>query len=804
MSVISRFFRIFRRHAVQSFINLFGLAFGMAVFLAIQLYIYNERDYDSFWLDGDRIYKIGAVWNGDDGIVNRAAIPPPVGPYLKENAGIEAVTRLVYWSDFTMRPDTDSSRVFRETRIYQADSSFFRVFGDRLLYGDADTALKGMFNIVLSEDAARKYFGDMPFSLILGRNLLGGKDGGTPWKITGIMENLPDHSHLDFEMLVPMWEEFAASDNWSWHVMHTYAKLSTSDAASLETALKKTVTERIIPHYVQEGFLEAVENSEDYHFSPIAISNVHLQPQWEGAMKGANDEAYLEILNLVSLLVFLLACINFINISTSLAFYRTTEIGIRKIHGSGRWRLFWLILSEYFIYAVLALGLGLGLNELLLIGLDKLFNFELHLTPLQLPQFMAVLCAILILTTLIAASYPAYLLVRGKSVRLTRGSWKVGEAKLIREGLIVFQFFIAVFLIGFSITIGRQLAFMQDQHVGFNRENLLIIQNDREIEEQRESFVNSLNELSPVQGASFSSGVPALLRYHIRDVKIPGSDEHFPMQWYEIDEHYIDVMNIELAAGANFTGLPADSGQVILNQTAAQLLGLTDAPLGRLLVINEGSEDERRLTVAGVVNDFYQEGFRREVQPLILEYLDNFTFKDYVSVRFTGEAPAKLADQIEDVWATFEPGVPMSYSYLQGNYGQLFLSEVMLSRVFRFFSILSLVIASLGLLGVTSVALEQQTREIGIRKIFGASRFTLVGHQMRKFIWLVVIGLVLAIPVSWWISVNWLESFAYKVDVRIWTFLLAGASVLVITIVIVGVRTWLGTLKNPIESLRTE
>lgn len=801
MMALKRFIRFYRKHLAQSTINLFGLAFGMGVFLTIQLYIFNERDYDKFWESSDSIYRVSARWNTPEGLVSKAPVPPPIAPVLREYSSVEAATRLVYWSDFTMRPDTDSTRVFRETNIYQADEGFFEVFSDRLLIGNPEKALSDMFSVLLTERTAKKYFGDMPYTRIVGRNILGGKDGGSPWKITGILKDVPENSHIEYDMIIPMWDEFADSQIWSWHIMHTYVRMSGSED-DLAELLTEVVDDRILPHYIQEGITQAETNSGEYRLIGLPIGSIHLSPDWEDSIRGSNREAYLDILNYVSLLVFVLACINFINISTSLSFYRTSEIGIRKIHGSSTFRLFLLVLSEYMIYAVVALMFGLGINELFLIGLDRYFNIQLHVTPLDIPGFVGRVSLLTLLLSLLAASYPTYLLIRGKTARVTRGEWRIGKNRMLRDGLIVFQFFIAVFLIGFSLTIQRQIDFMQQLNIGFDRENLLVIQNDREIEEERSAFVDEVSRLTNVKSATFATSLPAMTRYQTRDATVPGSNENFPVQWYEVDENFVSTLGLEIVAGKDFAGMPSDSGKVLINEEAANLLDV-ESVLGSTLVINEGAQDERRVEIAGIVKSFNHEGFRSEVEPLVLEYLDNFTFKDYIAIRFSGD-PSEAASRIEEVWSVFEPEIPITYSFLQSDFQRLFSSEIMLSRVFAFFSFLSLVIASLGLFGVSSVAMEQQTREMGIRKVFGASGIQLIIHQLKRFVWLVVLGLVIALPVSYLFSVEWLQAFAFRTSLNPWLFIISAASVLAITILIVGMRSWYGTLQKPIDSLRTE
>ncbi len=806
MFLLTRVLRIFRRHPLQFVLNIFGLAFGMSVFIAIQLYIGNEKDYDQFWSDSESIFRISASWDTEEGTIHRATLPPPMGTALSEYDDILYSTRILYWSDFTMRPDNDSMNVFRETNIYIADKDFFNVFENYLLAGDPETALAEPGSTVLSESAARRYFGDMPLDKVLDHTIRGGKDGGTIWKITGIMKDIPNNSHMNFDMLVSMWPEFSQNNDWSWHIMHTYVRANkrlANDPDAFDVILSSIVTDRLIPHFVQQGFLEAISNPEDYRLTAINITQIHLQPEWEDSIQPGIRIEYLNILNYASMLIFLLACMNFINISTALSFYRIGEIGVRKIHGASFRILFRMILSEYVIHVFLALLVGLCISELLVLILHQFLGVDLHKTLLDMPLFMIRLSLILLGVTLAASVYPSWLLIRGKSVRMASGKLNFVRGKNFRSSLIVFQFFIAVFLLGFAATISHQLDFIRNRDIGFDRNNLLVIQNDREIEEQREAFIRSMEDIPGVSGASFSTGIPALLRYHIRDVRVRGSEENQPMQWYKIDENFLDVMGIKLLEGTAFQGLAADSGKALLNETAVKLMGLEE-PIGTLITINEGSPDEHEVVISGIIRDFNQEGFRLHVQPLILEYLNSFVFKDYITIRYKPQNTTQVMADVLNTWAEYEPQVPISYSFLDHKFQRLYSSEEILSRIIGIFSFLAIVIAGIGLLGVSSVSIEQRTKEIGIRKVFGASTFSIMVNQIRKFAVLVFLGILMAIPLSLYISSQWLESFVYRTDLNPWLFILAAALVMFVCIAVVGLRSFITSLKNPINSLRAE
>jgi len=804
MNSMIRLIRFIRKHQLQFALNIFGLSFGMAVFIVIQLYIGNEKDYDKFWTGHNSIFRISALWDTAEGTVRRATLPPPMGPALEEYTAIKTATRILYWSDFTLRPDIDSSKVFRETNAFIADKHFFNVFQNRLIVGDEHTALKNPGSIILSESAVRKYFGDIPVEEVLDHSLLGGKDAGTGWTITGVMRDIPQNSHMNFDILVSMWPEFSQNTNWSWHIMHTYVRVDGGfDANSFSPILSSLIQDKLIPYFVQEGFLEASSNPENYRLEAINLSNIHLSPDWEDSIQKGAREEYLDILNFASILVFLLACINFINISTALSFYRIGEVGVRKIHGASRIRLLRMVITEYALQVFLALLFGLCLTEFMTIMLHQFFDVTLHRTLTDMRWFIFLLCLILLTVTIAASVFPAWLLIRGRFVTLANANLSFARGKGFRNGLIVFQFFIVVLLLGFAFTISNQLDYIRTRDLGFNKHNLIIIQNDREIEEQRQVLINEGLEIPGVSGISFTTGIPGLLRYHIRDIREEGNEAHFPMQWYEIDQHYLDVMEIEVVDGKGFEGKPVDSTKILLNQTAVRMLGL-DEPVGEVITINEGSPDEHTVTVSGVIRDFNQEGFHLQVQPLVLEYLDNYVFKDYIAIRYENVSHQEITGRVEELWSDFEPQVPASYSFLTDRYNRLHSSELLLSRIISYFSTLSMIIAGIGLFGVSSVAIEQKKKEIGIRKVFGASVYAIIKNQLNGFLRLVLFSIVLALPLSLYVSTKWLESFIYRADINPWLFILTTLITLCLTTFVVGFRSLSASLKNPIHSLSSE
>ncbi len=790
--------RILKKHSWFSVINIGGLALGLGVFMVLQLFVRQQTHYDAFWEEGESIYRIGTHWKEEGRSVNFATAPPPLAPWLDEFEEVKAITRLLNWSDFTLRPDNDSSRVFRETGVFIADGQFFRVFSGRLLAGNQD-ALTLPGSIVLSESALRRYFGDLPPGEAVGRTILGGKDGGTLWKITGIMKDIPATSHMEFEILVSMWDEFLESDLWTWNVMHTYARTPAS-REELAALCRKAVDDRAIPYLLQQDAISAAEEAAGYAFTLTPLGDVHLQAGEQDAMKPGLDPTYLHLLQLASVLVIFLACFNFTNISTALSYDRFKSVGIMRIHGASRVHLFGRFMLEYLVKVLAAALLGVGFSELLLLLVNQWFPVQLSLDALLQPGMLTLMIGVISVCVILSGAFPTWKLVHGDSTSLLSGHHPVRRSKL-RSALITGQFAISLFLIACTFALTSQIDYLRTLDPGYDREQVLVIQNDREIEERREEFVSALQNLPGVTSASFTTGLPVMSRYQVRDITVLGADQKTQITWYEADENFVETFSIRLHKGHTFT--PGMAGQALLNEEAVKQLGLDD-PVGQTLVVNQGARDEHSVVVRGVMEDYHQGDFRRETSPLIVEYLDNYIFKDYVLVRYENLYDGKLVADIRQAWSSFEPDVPMNYFFFDSTYDALFRSEVILNQLFGVFSVLAVVIALIGLLGVVAITSRQRMREIGIRKVLGAGGTQIIGLMLRQFATLVLTACLLALPLSWYVADKWLDGFVFQTELPVTGFMGIGLAITGLAILMVALLAWRSSRLNPVEVIRTD
>ncbi|MEO0554067.1 MAG: ABC transporter permease [Bacteroidota bacterium] len=801
-------FRNIRRNKLYALVNISGLALGIASFLFIGLYIYNELRYDRFWVNSDRIYRVDGVWTSPEGGSRYATAPPPLARRIEADVPeVKFATRILKWSDFTFRPETDMERIFRETNVYIADQNYFRVFSDRLIQGNPETALNEPLSIILSESAARRYFGREMFEResLIGKHILGGKDAGTPWKITGIMKDLPVNTHQDFEMIVSMWGEFKENENWAWNIMHTYILLNEEVPLVLaENSLQKRL-EEVVQSHALPYLGGASETGESVEYLSIPIRDIHLHSDFLREMKANGSITTVYIFGLVGVLILVVACVNFTNLTTALSIKRAKEVGIHKVLGSNASGLSFKFLAEAVMFSGLATLVALTTVELFVLYVTPKLGITLAVGIFDKPVFIVWILLISLITGVLAGFYPAWIIPRYKPSDVLKGNIQVSSTGFqVRNYLVVFQFMASVGLIMATGVISDQMDYVRNSKLGFEKENILVIQNDREIDEERIRFKQILSQYPEIQEVSFSTGIPALNQFMVRDYFVEGWNGSLGLRWFEIDDDFVNTMNIKLIAGENFqASIPSDSMGIILNERAVKELGLTE-PIGKEITINKGADDERTVRVKAVVQDFHFESMHNEVKPLGMEFLRGYSIKDYISVKIAPGKTKKAIDQIKEAWHTLEPQVPITYSFLDSDFDALYNSEKQLESVFNIFSTLSMIIAGLGLFGLATYVAQQRKKEMGIRKLLGASVSHLVFVLLKNFSILALIGLVLATVVISIGSEKWLSSFAYRTNFGFEQFLNAFIATGGILVVSVLHQVYKAALCNPVDSIKNE
>ena len=807
--------RSFRRRKFYTFVNVSGLAVGLASSLLIAWYVMDELSYDRFHRDAERVYRVTT----DGGqYYQLATTPPPLYEVIKNDIPeVEAVARAFTWNHSTMRlpveEDSSQQTVFRETSIYIVDPEFLQVLDFNVIAGDAQTALQDAGSIVLTQETAERYFGPgaVERDEVLDKEIL---FGGSRWarRVSAVVAP-SGPTHFPFDMLVDRqgYQEITDDTNWSWNIMHTYVKVRADAHRTAEQ--RRTLADKFdqLAQTYAVPFLQssdqAPQQNQSFTYQLQAVTDIHLHSdlQREHQANGSIETVYTLVI--VALLIVLLACVNFMNLSTAQATRRAKEVGVRKVLGSPRRHLVLQFLSESVILSLVAMLLALGTVEAFRIPFNSLSGKQLVFDWFTHPTLLLWVGIGTVAVGLLAGSYPAWYLSSFRPVRVLKGTFSTpGGAGQLRNALIIFQFTVSIGLIITTALVIQQLQFIQNKDVGYDREHVLIIKNDREIENRWEEFKEVLNKQSSVRQVSFATNVPTQPLFTMRDFRAEGATSGQGMQWFLIDPDYIATLGLEVIAGRGFReDIASDQTEgLMLNEAAVKALGLEE-PVGKTIIKNQGAEDEQRLRVLGVIMDFNVESFDRRVKPIAFQhfYAPGY-LSDYVAVRLAPGDAANSIQQIARIWAQFEPENPFVYSFLDQDFDRLFRAEQRLARILGLFTALAIVVACLGLLGLVAFVTAQRTQEIGIRKVLGASVGQITRLLSYDFLRLVLIAFIVATPLSYWLVKQWLDNFAYRTEIGVGVFVLAGGVALLVAGVTVSIQSVRAALANPVDALRDE
>jgi putative ABC transport system permease protein len=786
-------------------LNISGLTIGIASFLMILFYIVDEKSYDRFYSNSENIYRITSHW-GTSQQAQYATSPPPLGQKLHEEIPeIEAVTRLLKWNDFTVQPETgaNADQVFREASVFYAEPNFFEVFDFEVLAGNSKS-LEGGKNVIITESTAKRYFGQIPAAEVVGKNLLIGSGSTDLMRVGAVLKDIPSQSHFHFDMLVhnlDMHREIFLMDNWMWSILHTYVKLQTKDQDAVTGKLNQIVENEIVPR------LSGEQTSTDFYFGLQPVQNIHLNSHLLREHEVNGYQSYVNIFSAVALIILLLASINFMNLSTAKSTKRSMEVGVRKVMGSKRFQLVGQFMTEAFFLVLISTILSLVLVELSNGLFNQISGKQIQFNIFQLSWIWGIVPILILLLTVLAGFYPAFYLSSFKPLKVIKGVQTPGKNSVgLRSGLVVFQFTISLVLIICALIVQRQLGFIQNTNVGFDREQLLIIHNDGEIKnEEREDFKRRFASSSLIQSLSFSTGIPLPGNFQMRGFNLPEKNEDNGMNWYESDDDFVTTLRMEVKEGRNFYDLPgADKHKALINERAAALLGIGDYAIGQKIIKNKGAEDEAELEVIGILKDFNFESLRQEIKPLVIEYMDDYFLRDYITVRLNpGDFDAAIA-LLQTTWKEFEPRVPMNYTFLDEDFQAIYQSEMQMGKLMNALTLMSIFIAFLGLFGLTAYSVQQRAKEIGIRKVFGAGDAEIFVLLSGSYVRLIAISCLIALPFAYFLMGRWLDEFAFKVPFELWIFALAGLGCFALAIMTVAVHSFKSIATNPIKILKSE
>jgi len=800
--------RNLKRQPFFTFLNIFGLAIGIAGGLLISLYLYDELSFDKMFSDADRIYRIDVDVKFGGEANQFAQVSAPMAEALKNDfSQVEETVRFRNGGSYLLKSDQHASNV-KEPHVAYADPSFLNMFGIALLYGEQTTALTDPNTVVLTKSAVAKHY--TPAEAV-GKTLV--LDNDETFTIAGVIEDLPANSFLrNHTVFLAMAGYADANDNeWTSHNYNTFIKTAPGvQIDDFQKPLQSMVGTYVIP-FAQKYFpgitAEELKKSGNYiNYSTIALTDIHLKSDRAGQLSASSSMQNVYIMSAIALFLLVLACVNFMNLSTAHSLKRAKEVGIRKTLGSEKSALVRQFLTEAGILSSIALVLAVLLSFLALPLFNQLAGKNIHM-PFSSPSFWLILVGATMVLGLLAGSYPAFFMSRFKVASVIKGTsaTKLGGGK-IRNVLVVFQFVISIFLIISTLVVYKQLQFIQHKDLGFEKDQVLIIEDTYALGNRVHTLKEAVQQLPQVKSASLSGYLPVPSSRNSTTFYLEGYDSqeyNINMQHWQVDWDYLETLDMELLAGRNFDKTyGTDSTAIILNESALAILGLEpQEAIGKRITNDIGSEDPNFLTVIGVLKNFNFESLRKEISALSLRIGES---TGALAVKLPeGEVGAVLS-KIETIWEERAAGQPFSYRFMDEVFNTTYDADQRLGRIFMTFAILSILIACLGLFGLAAFNAEKRTKEIGVRKVLGASVGQVTFRLSKDFMKLVAIAIVISLPLGWYAMQRWLEDFSYRTDLSWWVFGVAALLAISISILTVSYQSIRAALMNPTKSLRSE
>jgi putative ABC transport system permease protein len=797
-------FRNLWRNKAFSAINISGLAIGIATCLIILLFVRNEMSYDQFHEKADRIVRVvfrGSI-NGE--LMKEGHVMPPTAQTLKTDYPevLEATrfrgagTPIVAYGD----------KKFKEGSFALADSNFFSVFTFPFLQGDPRTALSQPNTAVITQELAQKYFrSENPMGKVL--NI---KSWNTSYKITGVMQKMPANSHFHFDLLASMASiSDAKSPSWMTSEYYTYLVLPSGyDYKKLEAKLPQVVEKYMGPQLQQAMGMNIAQfrqkgNELGLMLQPLTSIHLHSDNLYE--LEPGGDSRYVYLFGVIALFMLLIACINFMNLSTASASRRAREVGIRKVLGSLQRELVRQFLLESILLTGIALVLAVFLVQLTLPFFNLLAGTELNLPLADEPWLLPILILFGLLVGTLAGSYPAFFLSSFNPVAVLKGRFTAGRKSIsFRSALVVFQFFVSVTLMVGTGVVYRQLQYIQNKKLGYEKEQVLVVQESWMLGNREEAFRGQLLQDTRVVNASISAYLPAGPSNY-NNFTVYAEDNAFQLVKtlrYEVDHRYIPTLGMEIVAGRNFSeDFATDAEGAVINETAANLFGWKEKALGHILTNSNNQGEKKSYRVIGVVKDFHFKSLHERISPLMMVLGNN---SGSIIVKAKTQDIQGLLASVKKQWSQFNTEAPLSYSFLDERFEATYRSEQKVGQILGIFAGLTIFVACLGLFGLATFTAEKRRKEIGIRKVVGASVIDIVALLSKEFLKLVLIANVLAWPLVYYLMNRWLENFAYHIGIGWWMFALAGVSALLIALLTVSFQAIKAALNNPVKSLRTE
>jgi putative ABC transport system permease protein len=791
------------RNKSFSAINIFGLAIGIATCVIIMLFVKQELNYDQHHVKGDDIVRVVFRGQVKGQQMKEANVFPPVAHTLKKDfPEVEQAVRLSVGGAPVV---TMGDKNITEKNLAYIDPEFFQVFTIPFVAGNPATALSEPNTVVITQKIARKYFGE--------ENAIGKvmtfKNFGRDYKVTGVINEIPQASHFHFDIFASLKEVAdAASDSWMTSSYYTYLLLKPgTDYRKLEAKLPMTVQKYMGPQFQQAMGISLKEFSESGNSLGLflqPLKEIHLHSDLTNDLEPAGDISYVYIFGAIAVFMLLIACINFMNLSTASAGKRAKEVGIRKVMGSLQRQLIWQFLTESFIITAIAMAIAIVFVQMALPAFNGLSGKNLTLSYSFTGWFMPMLLVTGLVTAFFAGIYPAFVLSSFNPIKVLKGKWQGSKGGVgLRTGLVVFQFSISIILMVATAVVFNQLSFIRQKKLGYNKEQVLIVPAAIGLGQSRESLIDVLRQDPAVASFTSSGYLPAGPTYGNNFfIFEKDSKSQIKSLRYEIDENYLATLGMELKEGRNFSNtFGTDSLAIIINESAAKDLGFRDSIIGRTIHHADNNGINKSYHVIGVVKDFHFKSLHQKISPLVMTFSRGF---GQLIVKVKTNNISGVLQKLEAAWAELKSDQPFQYSFLDEQFYNTYKAEQNTGKILAIFAGLTIFVACLGLFGLATFTIAQRNKEIGIRKVLGASVSGIVVLLTRDFIRMVALAFIIAAPIAWLLMNKWLENFEYRQNIAWWIFGLAAFAAFFITIITVGYRGLRAAATNPAVVLKNE
>ena len=819
--MIKNYFKIAFRNLLKykgySFINILGLAIGIACCLLILLFVQDELNYDKYNEKADRIYRVAVYGHLGTSEFNSAVSATPLAEtLLRDYPEVETAVRLRSFGYPVVRY---KDKVFSEERFYWADSTFFNVFTVEFIKGNPGKALVEPRNVVITESMMKKYFGDEePIGKII--NLNNKQD----YKVTGVIKDFPENSHFHFDFLASLTNTNSAKrTEWLINDWYTYIVLRTgSDPEDSEKMLDEVVNKYASPEItaaIGVPYKDLLSKGNRYKFYLQPLTDIHLRSDLEHEIEPNSSIAYVYIFSVIAVATLFIACINFINLSTARSSNRSKEIGIRKTLGSNRQQLIRQFLVETVLMSFMAVFFSVFLIELLLPSFNTLIGKHIEIKYLQKFYTIPALIVLALVVGIIAGIYPAFYLSSFNPIKIFRKDTVRSSKSWLRNSLVITQFVISIILFIGTIVVYSQLQYIQNKKLGYTKEQVVVIQKTDDIAANKESFMDELQNIPGVVSASNSHTIFGK-EFGRTAYKLSGSGENdngFYWTMYA-DYNFAETYQIKMAEGRFYSKeFGSDSLGVVINEAAAKNLGIIGNAVGKEIYPIDNPGFKRQ--IIGVMKDFHFESLHQSIKPFIINLYPESSsgyipsnlsryvapgFGRYVSVRLTPGDYEKKIEAIKEVWYKFAGNQAFEYFFFDQEFAKIYRAEERTKIIASVFSGLAIFIACLGLLGLAAFTVEQRTKEVGIRKILGAKITSIIFLLLKEFIKWILVANLIAFPLAYFIMKRWLEDFAYRINIPFWSFIIGGFSALVLALITVSFLAIKAATANPVESLKYE